>query len=159
MSRDLDFLRKEYQSGAFRPSRLPQHFTLLAKGERDVRDIPDYVSKRDGVYIIVAYNRTYFTYPNGKSRVIYIGKSDDLRRRLGEHRKHLQDVLFDRVASMSNYQRYYYMKAFGAEVYVYYDLRKQEAKDIESMVMNKFFERYYALPVANGARSFKIENN
>lgn len=37
-----------------------------------------------GVYIIVSF-KTKFIYPTGQSKVIYIGKTDSIRRRSKEH--------------------------------------------------------------------------
>lgn len=48
--------------------------------ENDLSELPS----KPGVYIIVAF-KTKFIYPIGQSKVIYIGKTDNIQRRLKEH--------------------------------------------------------------------------
>ena len=50
----------------------------------DLTDLPS----KPGVYIIVSF-KTKFIYPIGQSKVIYIGKTDNIQRRLKEHQRNL----------------------------------------------------------------------
>ena len=112
------------------------------------------VPRLSGVYIIASTGQR-FVYPNHTSRIIYIGKTDDLYRRIHEHRQHLRNLNEDFANMMWCRDRYHYMNRFGARVYYYRCLQKQESKDLESMIMEAFYEYYLATPVGNGARSFR----
>lgn len=111
------------------------------------------VQSKPGIYII-ASTREKFLYPSGnKSKVLYIGKADNLKRRLREHKCHLSEA-WDRPNDFWFYNRNNYMKAFGAHVYFYYGRQSQEAKEMEADFMHHFYEKYEAIPLCNGARSF-----
>ena len=119
--------------------------------------------KRDeiGVYVISATDGTKYTYPNGKkSPIIYIGKSDDLLRRIKhEHyTKGLKRLLNNPDWGIeNNYQlasRYQYMFYNGSHVDVFKCRGKQESKEMESVFLNQFYQKYRALPVGNAARSY-----
>lgn len=112
---------------------------------------------KEGVYIIVSHEQK-FIYPNGQSKVIYIGMANSLRRRLAEHKTNLENLVNGEYADRWYFDRYQYMKAFGAKVYYYCCQGAQDAKDLESMVLCSFYNRYHAMPVGNGARSFSKAN-
>ncbi len=153
MRRDLFFLKGSQYSGSFREVRGHDDEFLLTK--ENVKE----VTTGPGVYIIVAEDKTKFIYPLGNSSVMYIGKADNLRRRLREHLKNLQETRInernlstERIVSPS---RYHYMDHFGAYVYIYNCLKEtQPAKDLEATIIFKFYEKFRALPVGNGAMSF-----
>lgn len=114
-----------------------------------------------GVYIISATDGTKYTYPNGqKSPIIYIGKSDDLLRRLKDEHftKGLKRLLDNRDFGIAeNIQlasRYQYMFYNGSHVDVFKRRGKQESKLFESMMLNLFYQKYRSLPVGNAARSY-----
>ncbi len=114
-----------------------------------------------GVYIISATDGTKYTYPNGqKSPVIYIGKSDDLLRRLkDEHftkglKRLLQDRDFGIDENIQLPSRYQYMYYNGSHVDVFKRRGKQESKILESIILNSFYQKYRALPVGNAAHSY-----
>ncbi len=125
----------------------------------DVLELDRYtaVPPKRGVYIFVSQNQE-FVYPEGNSRVFYIGKSDNLRRRIREHsNKYLtvceetQNDFFSRW----EYGRYYYAKAYGCDAYYMPVSGVEESKDLESKIMECFYNRYKALPVGNGAFSYR----
>ena len=150
---ELSFLKELRHSDAFRPVRGFDDCMNLC--EEDVADVP----ARRGVYIIVAADRTKFVYPKGKSPVIYIGQASNLRRRLREHLKHWRDIVRDEEddlrAHIEHCPRYWYIESCkGARVYTFYCLKGQREKDLESDIIWRFYEKYRALPVGNGARSF-----
>ena len=104
---------------------------------------------------------TKYTYPNGKrSPIIYIGMSKDLLRRLKDEHftKGLKRLLDDSEWGLDkNWQltsRYQYMYYNGSHVDVFKRRGPQDAKNLESIVLNRFYQTYRALPVGNGARSF-----
>lgn len=156
MRRDLGFLKVSDYSQPFRLTR--GHDDELNLTEEEIAD----VTTGAGVYIIVSGDNTKFVYPKGTSPVIYIGKADNLRRRLREHLKNLRLVIDSEEADMRNHyqpcSRYQYMKYHRSYVYTFHCLKStQDAKNLESQILWKFYERYRSLPVGNGARSFKKE--
>ena len=132
----------------------------------DLRDFQDKsfvcpIKRGDvGVYIITATD-TKYVYPNGKkSPIIYIGMSDDLHRRLKQEHfiKGLKRLLDDEDWGIEeNIQltsRYQYMYYNGSHVVIFKCRGLQETKNMESFIMNQFYQTYRAIPVGNGARSF-----
>lgn len=114
-----------------------------------------------GVYIISATDGTQYIYPNGlKSPIIYIGKSDDLLRRLKDEHftKGLKRLLDNRDFGIAEGKqlasRYQYMFYNGSHVDVFKRRGKQDSKQFESMVINQFYQKYRSLPVGNAARSY-----
>lgn len=153
MTADLSFLKELPHAAAFRPVR--GYDARLDLCEDEVADVP----ARRGVYVLVAADGTRFVYPKGKSPVIYIGQASNLRRRLREHLKHWRDIARDEEpdlrAHVEHCSRYWYIESCkGARVYTFHCLKGQSAKDLESEVIWHFYEKYRALPVGNGARSF-----
>lgn len=114
------------------------------------------VPETEGVYVISS-NKQRFIYPNGESPIIYIGKSVNLRKRLLEHRT-LCNKLFDlKKADLPNewhYSRYQYIRKFGGRVFYYTRRGTQDGKDLECDIIGRFYSRFHALPVGNGAFSF-----
>ena len=117
-----------------------------------------------GIYIISSTDGTKYTYPNGKqSPILYIGKSDDLLRRLkDEHytkglKRLLDDPDFGIEDNIQIAPRYQYMYYNGAHVDVFKCRGYQDSKNLESLFLNQFYQKYRALPVGNGARSFDSE--
>lgn len=114
-----------------------------------------------GIYIISATNGIKFTYANGlQSPIIYIGKSDDLLRRLRDEHyyKHLRVLIEDKDWGISVGRwmpsKYQYMYYNGCHVDVFKCLGKQDSKDLESIFLWRFYQKYKALPVGNNARSY-----
>lgn len=114
-----------------------------------------------GVYIISTTDGTGYINPNGmKSPVIYIGMPEDLLRRLKEHfTKGLKRLLdnpdwgIEQDTQLAS--RYQYMYYNGSHVDVFRRRGPQDAKNLESMILNRFYKKYRAIPVGNGARSFR----
>lgn len=153
MRRELCFLKSSNYSSPFREKRGPdREIDLLQENSlEDIEDIP-------GVYIIASSDGTRFIYPKGMNAVIYIGKSENLVRRLRTHLYHLKEVMYHDEKLLQERiqvnQRYQYMNTFGAKVFIYYCRGSQDPKWLESYIMHRFYEKYRALPVGNGARSF-----
>ena len=129
----------------------------------DEDGVPSDARGHSGVYVIEAADGFKFPYPKGKSNVIYIGKADDLYSRLLQHRHHLQEL----QASRGEYgmdedepwvsSKYQYMYYHNAKVFYYKCLGQQDPKNLESRVMWAFYQKYRALPVGNGAKSYSKE--
>ena len=152
--RELNFLKESPFSPAFRGQR-GSDFEFDLKDEDALNEVRDVA----GAYVIVAGDRTHFIYPQGKSSVIYIGESTQLRTRLKQHLRNLRDLEQCETDDLHRYNeantRYQYFKSFGAYVYLFYCLKStQDSKDLESWILWKFYEKHRALPVGNGARSF-----
>lgn len=129
----------------------------------DETGIPSDTNGYSGVYIIEATDGFKFPYPKGNSKVLYIGKADNLYSRLHCHRNRVNrlnktngdyGMAKDEPWVSSKYQYMYY---HGAKVYYYKCLRKQDAKELEARVMWSFYQKYRALPVGNGAKSYSKE--
>ncbi|MDE6427976.1 MAG: GIY-YIG nuclease family protein [Muribaculaceae bacterium] len=115
----------------------------------------DKIPAKPGVYILVAKKRgVHFHYPNGKSKVMYIGMTKNLRRRLKQHVSATRNVSERIEMSCQCYQRYHYIRAFGAEIYIFTHRGTQNPKSQEAFYLGKFYEKYYSLPICNSARSF-----
>lgn len=132
----------------------------------DLRDFEDKdfecpIKRGDvGVYIISS-TKTKYEYPSGyESPIIYIGKSDDLLRRLkDEHftkglKRLLDDPEFGINDDIQLTPRYQYMYYHGSHVDVFKCKGNQDSKRLESILLNQFYKKYRALPVGNGARSY-----
>ena len=149
----LSFLKLSKHSQGFRENIGPDMVFDLMDNEalEEVPEIP-------GVYIIVAADGTKFQYPKGKSSVMYIGMSKNLYKRLSNHATNTRKI----AAELDEYRRmdcqcnprYHYFREFGAKLYVFTRRGPQDSKCQESIYIDKFYEKYLALPVSNGARSF-----
>ena len=139
---------------------------LTTDGFRPVKndidyEIPDFdkvdlsaIEERPGAYIIVSQGQ-HFPYPDGESKIIYIGESNNLKQRLSRHYKNYTEVCEFRLPPQYYPSRYNYMRAFGAKVYCFYAAGTQTSKNLESVLIEAFAKRYGAIPVGNGARSFR----
>lgn len=155
MRRELLFLNESIYSYGFRTKKGYDEEIILSKEAlKEIPHIP-------GIYIIVAEDKTQFIYPKGKNSVIYIGKAEDLHKRLGSHIRKLNELVEKEEEWLCDHKetqpRYQYIKAFGGRVYTFHCLGKQNAKELEASILWRFYEKYGALPVGNGARSFSAE--
>ncbi|MDY4558399.1 MAG: hypothetical protein SPE09_07045 [Alloprevotella sp.] len=149
----LSFLKESKISPGFRENNGPDIVFDLMDADA-LQEVPEV----SGVYIIVATNGTKFPYPKGNSPVMYIGMSKNLHQRLTHHYRGTKNV----AAEIEDYKRmncqcnprYHYFREFGAKVYVFTRRGLQDPKCQESIYIGKFYEKYFALPVGNGARSF-----
>lgn len=108
-----------------------------------------------GIYIICS-NDTKFKYPKGESKIMYIGMSSNIRRRLKSHYKHYLEAKDDwNRCEIWISNKYNYMKAFGADVFFIKTTGNENEKYLESRALEGFYDRYYAIPVGNGAKSFR----
>ena len=85
--------------------------------------------------------------------------STNLARRLNGHKesiklikeKHKTDERWDDWY----WDRYQYAASFGCEVIVFTTRGNQTPKDLESEIIEMFYNKYFAKPISNGAFSFK----
>lgn len=109
-----------------------------------------------GVYVILSDNQN-FIYPNGESKVIYIGQSDSLYDRINTHKK-----WHNRIKILGNKDirgdwikyKYLYMRKFGAKLYYIPASKNEDCRDLESNIMENFYDKYFSLPVGNAAFSY-----
>jgi len=112
---------------------------------------------KSGVYLLIS-EKQKFVYPNGLSKVIYIGKAVNLKSRLKTHHRHsneLKNLPKNKKNSDWFYSRYQYVAKFGSKVYWFTTRGKQDSKNLESKIIEQFYNKYLSLPVGNGAFSFK----
>lgn len=118
-------------------------------------DCFDSVPNEPGIYIMVAKKRN-FVYPKKDSPVFYIGTSKHLRSRLKTHLKLFKSAKADFNKHMLwNYSRYNYAVAFDTDIYYMRITGREKEKSLESKAMEGFYDKYGALPVGNGAFSFR----
>ncbi len=122
-----------------------------------LKDDIDYLPDCSGAYIFTS-TRTGFTYPNGKSQILYIGKANNLYSRIKGHRSSLKKLSSLRKHELKNewyYKRYQYMRQFGCQVFWYSTRGKQDPKNLESELIEYFYDKYLSIPIGNGAFSFR----
>lgn len=56
---------------------------------------------------------------------------------------------------MAHYSRYNYAAAFGTDIYYMRITGRENEKNLESKAFEGFYDKYGALPVGNGAFSFR----
>ena len=118
-------------------------------------DCFDDVPNEPGIYIMVAKKRE-FVYPKKDSPVFYIGTSKNLKSRLKTHFRRYKEAKADFSKHTSwNYSRYNYAVAFDADIYYMRITGRENEKALESKAMEGFYDKYGALPVGNGAFSFR----
>lgn len=113
-------------------------------------EVSEIVPSTPGAYVLGTSDGTKLVYPWGNSPVFYIGKSDDLRYRLTQHRA-------DILGAIREHDEYYWLPrqqygaAFGTSVAWYTAKGKQNPNSLEADLINQFYDSYGSIPVANGA--------
>ncbi|MCD4822401.1 MAG: hypothetical protein K8R11_10130 [Methanococcoides sp.] len=102
--------------------------------------ISEKLADEAGVYVINAKGWDWkLDYPYGKSDIIYIGESEDIGRRLNEHKS------YGRNHGLAGYANRLRLNIYFRKVYHISDLKKNEA------YMIKHFENMYGrAPICNG---------
>jgi GIY-YIG catalytic domain len=110
----------------------------------------EHIPEQPGVYLMLS-DRTEYTYPwsetKGKSKVYYIGQSDNLRERIGRHKKNLESVISHRDPETIYWSRYEYGIHHGCNVVW---VVSQNPDKAEKKALEDFALFYGAKPVANG---------
>lgn len=126
-----------------------------------IKDIKDHIELKGkkGVYIIIS-TRKKFVYPKGESQVIYIGKSDNLYRRIKEHKANVEYAddyknNEEKIKEYYVYGLYNYISEFGGRVFYLSTHGLQKSKNLEAEILDEFYVKYLALPVGNSTYSFK----
>lgn len=152
MKRALSFLNESFIAESRLESVKEVKYYIFDENASAKECLAD-VEKRPGVYIFVGKEK--YNYPTGKSPVIYIGTSKNLYSRLRKHMRNYRESLNASEMDLWDRNRYSYIKYHGeAHVYYLYTAGKEYPKTLEHKVMKAFYDKYQALPVGNGARSF-----
>lgn len=115
--------------------------------------------EQKGCYIIEATEPDIsFIYPNGKSKIIYIGCSENLNERIHDHIRFLKKLKnFDHTQKLEEWwkSRYHYMNSFGAKITLITPVGgNKNIKNFERDIFEFFYNRYLSLPVGNAAFSY-----
>lgn len=149
MNRNLTFLNN------YLGFKRPQDRLYTALDLFEKQKLLDTVQHKSGIYIIMSPTQK-FVYPRGTSSIIYIGTSNDLHRRLKEHIKYYNiAVAHWKDRSRWIYSRYNYIIAYGGRVYYLLTQGRETNKALESKALEGFYDKFGALPVGNGAFSFR----
>ena len=118
------------------------------KGPIEINEAEDF----SAIYFFISRNNR-FILPWGNSPIIYIGKADKLRTRLMQHNNNYK---YADPKTKFEYSRYNYMNMEGGfEIYYLRTKGRESAKCLESKVLENFYDKYGALPVGNGAFSYR----
>lgn len=166
MRQCLKFLLESERIAPNRISGMAEKELNIFYDEVDTREVLSDVENRPGIYVIVGKSFKY-PYPKGDSGVIYIGTSEDLHARLAEHIRYFKKASKDwKTNETWADSRYNYIlsqnnKGQGntshgnTRVYILYTHGEKKGKDLESRAIEAFYDKYRAIPVGNGARSFR----
>ena len=140
-TKTLQFL-KDYKKKA---SKIAD-FWELAKHE---------IPSKPGVYILIAES-VAFRHPLGKSRIYYIGQTDNLKRRLLGHLKWHTDARNNNRYSYSLLEpRHEYGGVYGGRYCFIRTWKGLSARSLEETVLALFACQHYAFPVANSAGAWR----
>ena len=128
-------------------------FCLKSRGWYDglldlLEDGIDSVPDTGGAYVLGTSDGTMLKYPWGSSPIFYIGKANNLQRRLNEHRNHIVDAIDDHDV-IYWWPRYQYGAAFGANCAYYSRHGPQEPQNLEARLVMSFYESFGSIPAAN----------
>jgi excinuclease UvrABC nuclease subunit len=121
---------------------------ITAIEEVTIADVP----AKPGVYLMLSDDVEYiYPWSNscGKSRVYYIGRSNNLRERVKTHKKLCLEAA-DRPKYDYYYPRYEYAVYHGCNICWRTCKSTEEAKGTEADLLISFAKYYGAKPVANG---------
>ena len=103
-----------------------------------------------GAYVLGTRDGTQLIYPWGTSPIYYIGKANNLKQRLLEHRQHINGAEADHQ-KVEWWPRYQFGAAFGADMAWYSVRGRQDPYKLEADLVEKFYWFYGSIPLANGA--------
>lgn len=132
--------------------RNPSDEIIDIEGDMNFQSIP----KAKGAYLILS-SKERFIYPSGKSRVIYIGMSSDLRERIKSHIVNydkLKGIPKNQRKNFWYYSRYNYMVKYGSRIIWYTTKGTETPKSLESKLIEDFYSQFHSLPIGNGAFSY-----
>ncbi|HRN43024.1 MAG: GIY-YIG nuclease family protein [Flavobacteriales bacterium] len=144
---------------------IKKFYTNRSKPDYHFKDIletsfDEFPKNKKGVYILLATSDDKFLYPNREySPIYYIGMSTNLAKRLNGHKESIKFIKEKHKTKERwddwYWDRYQYAVSFGCEVIIFTTRSNQKPKDLESEILEMFYNRYLAKPVSNGAFSFR----
>ena len=114
----------------------------LLNDDEDEHQLPE----TGGAYVL-GTSATMLIYPWGASPIFYIGKANNLRTRLLQHKRHIQDAHDNHDEYF--WPRHQYGAAFGAHVAWYSRHGPENPQNVEAYLIEKFYEAFGAIPAAN----------
>ena len=151
-----------HKTGGYRMPRVTKTSSLATFGKGLTFNQPrnllqcsacDEVQDAPGVYVLLTGDGTLFQYPVGRSPVLYIGQSVNLRRRLGDHSEWAKQAKSNRRRELY-YPRYEYAERFGVK-FVYLCTRgRVAAKKLEKILLARFTNKFRGWPVGNSGGSW-----
>lgn len=115
-------------------------------------DIP----KQAGIYFFRTGDGRLLGYPEGKSRVFYIGHSINLRKRLYTHGKYHNEASSKEQRTLEvYYTRYEYSSRFSGE---YCFIVADQSKQLEQAALECFALKHFSFPLANPLGSWRSIN-
>lgn len=136
---DIENLFGKKRGGWFDTKDGLETFNLL---EDKVLDIPD----ESGAYVLGTADGTMLVYPWGTSPIYYIGMASSIRTRLSSHRNFTEKAIKDHTENW--WPQYQYGAAFGTSC-VWYLSKEKDPKNVETTLIDSFYQTYGAIPVAN----------
>ena len=134
---------KEFNLRFFIERRWPDNLCDLL--EIDENDLPT----TSGAYVLGSSDGTNFVYPWGSSPIFYIGQSNNLKKRLLTHKKHILSAI-ENHDELYWWPRYQYAASFGAKLAWYSVRGTQNPNKLEADLITSFYDMYGSIPVANG---------
>ena len=107
----------------------------------------DGIPQKPGAYVLGTAGETMLTYPWATSPIFYIGKADNLQRRLTGHKRFTEGAREDYWEKWW-WPRYQYGAAFGVSC-VWYTSSTDSPAKLEGSLVAKFYEHFGSIPVAN----------
>ena len=131
----------EHEHGVWYQNPNYSMFDLL---EGDAGELP----RAPSAYVIGTADNTSLTYPWGTSPIYYIGQSEDLSKRIGNHAEWARQARDDHSREwwLPSYQ---YAGAFGGQVVWWLAKEGASQKNLEVALINAFYLAYGAIPAAN----------
>lgn len=113
--------------------------------EDKILSIPD----TSGVFVLGTANDTHLIYPWGHSPIFFIGSADNLYKQMQHYREAITAAIENHEKYWC-YPRYQYGAAFGSSVAWRSPLNGKSEKHLEADLIYQFYDRFGAIPVANG---------
>ena len=135
----------------FKGETIIKYESLLDNGKINVKIIDEACPNTPGVYFYILRKREEAVrYPFGPSRIVYIGKSENLRKRI----KHHFTTDMKKKLPGSHTLEWPYQNYFTENSSMKVDILLKECEcntDFELLLLGEFFKKYGAPPLCNGS--------
>lgn len=107
------------------------------------------VESKPGIYAYVAHEP--INYPFGKSRIFYIGKSNNLASRLARHfNADMKSRLLEDKPTLEWFYQNYKLKEIPFDI-IWTECEKGKIEEIERLLIGLFSAKYGAMPLCNSS--------